>query len=127
MNSRTACALWVLVGLVRATFAAEWFVDNDAVAADADGSASKPFKTIQEAVARAASGDTIHVAEGRYSSSSGRVEESTPCESVVIVKDKKLHIIGAGRGKSVIAGSRDPEEGVAFLFQIALQHLPFPF
>ena len=114
MNSRTACALWVLVGLVRATFAAEWFVDDDAVAADADGSASKPFKTIQEAVARAASGDTIHVAEGRYSSSSGRVEESTPCESVVIVKDKKLHIIGAGRGKSVIAGSRDPEAGDAY-------------
>lgn len=109
----TGAALFAAASM-HAAMVSEWFVDDDAVAEAADGSASRPFATIQAAVDAAASGDTIHVAEGFYSTSSGKVEPNTGCEAVVIIRDKKLHLIGAGRGRSVIAGSRDPAAGNSY-------------
>ena len=107
---------------MQAALAAEWFVDDDAASEVADGSLSRPFSTIQAAVEAAASGDTIHVAEGLYSASSGAVESNTRCEAVVIIRGKKLHLVGAGRGKSVIAGSRDPAAGNSYASHTASEY-----
>ena len=109
----TGAVLFVAASM-HAAMVAEWFVDDDAASEGANGSASRPFATIQAAVDAAASGDTIHVAEGFYSTSSGTVESNTRCEAVVIIRDKKLHLVGAGRGRSVIAGSRDPAAGNSY-------------
>ena len=59
----TGAALFVAASM-HAAMVAEWFVDDDAASEGANGSASRPFATIQAAVDAAASGDTIHVAEG---------------------------------------------------------------
>jgi len=48
--------------------AADWYVDASYYdCANADGSAAKPFCTVNEAVNVAAAGDTIHIAPGSYS------------------------------------------------------------
>ena len=112
----------LIIGLFGTTYASDWYVDASASSDGANGSELKPFKTIQAAVDAASANDTIRVAAGRYSASSGCVEDNTKCESVVIVKNKKLHIIGAGRGKSVIAGSRDPKAGDVYSSRAAVDY-----
>ena len=61
-----------------------YYVDASALANGADGTEQRPFPTIQAAVDAASANDTIRVAAGRYSASSGRVGDDTKCESVVI-------------------------------------------
>ena len=46
--------------------AADWYVDDDAAAAGADGSREHPYPTIQQAVKAASANQTIYVAEGVY-------------------------------------------------------------
>ena len=46
--------------------AADWYVDDDAAAAGADGSREHPYPTIQQAVQAASANQTIYVAEGVY-------------------------------------------------------------
>ena len=46
--------------------AADWYVDDDAAAAGADGSREHPYPTIQQAVEAASANQTIYVAEGVY-------------------------------------------------------------
>ena len=102
----SAVAAWS-IGAV----AGELYVDDDADAAVvADGSLEKPFKTIQDAVNKAGANDVIYVAEGVYR------EGETKCENnsysrVHINSKPGLRIVGAGRGKSVITGSRSPGAG----------------
>ena len=113
-SAKIALSSALFLGAAFSGHADTYYVDASALANGADGTEQRPFPTIQAAVDAASANDTIRVAAGRYSASSGRVEDDTACESVVIVKNKKLHIIGAGRGKSVIAGSRDPAAGAAY-------------
>ena len=46
--------------------AADWYVDDDAAAAGANGSREHPYPTIQQAVQAASANQTIYVAEGVY-------------------------------------------------------------
>ena len=64
------------------------------------------YETIQAAVDVAGSGDVIHVAEGVYDV--GATEDSVGGMSnrVVISSKTKLTIVGAGRGKTIVRGSR---------------------
>ena len=89
--------------------AADFYVDDDAAASGANGSREHPYPTIQQAVSAAGANQTIYVAEGVYTNGMGLISAASSAYARVYVKDKPgLKIIGAGRGKSVIAGSRDP-------------------
>ena len=59
----------ILLGIVFACGAAEarsLHVDDDYVAQDADGSTTKPYPSVSQAIAAAADGDLVLVAQGRY-------------------------------------------------------------
>ena len=87
--------------------AADWYVDDDAAAAGADGSREHPYPTIQQAVTAASANQTIYVAEGVYTN--GQTQVNKAAYARVHINNKAgLKLIGAGRGKSFIVGSRDP-------------------
>lgn len=87
--------------------AADWYVDDDAAAAGADGSREHPYPTIQQAVKAASANQTIYVAEGVYTN--GQTLVSGAAYARVHINNKPgLKLLGAGRGKSFIVGSRDP-------------------
>ncbi len=111
MNVKCAMLTVVMAAFACAASAAELYVDDDAPAdVAADGTQAKPFKTIQEAINIAGANDVINVAEGIYGEGKTLHENNT--YSRVYIKNKPgLKIIGAGRGKSVIAGSRLPGAG----------------
>ena len=112
--------LGLIIGLFGATYAADWYVDASASSDGADGSELKPFKTIQAAVDAASANDTIRVAEGVYAEGAKVVEEGSASKSVVSIINKKLHLIGAGKGKTVIAGSRNPDVRKGFSESVSL-------
>jgi pectin methylesterase-like acyl-CoA thioesterase len=88
------------------------YVDDDPVVVDGAtlGSEGNPYTTIQAAVDAAAGGDTIVVAEGVYTQGETVLIDGNNSYSRVCIRKKPgLKLIGAGRGKSVIVGSRDPE------------------
>ena len=86
---------------------ADLYVDASASADGADGTEAKPYPTIQAAVNSASASDVIRVAEGVYTNGSGIVSGASHAR-VYINGKPGLKIIGAGRGKSFIVGSRDP-------------------
>jgi hypothetical protein len=57
-----------------------WYVDKNNGGANPDGSAKAPYKTIQEAVDNALTGDTIKVAAGEYTGAVAIVEKSLRLE-----------------------------------------------
>ncbi len=66
---RSSVAAWAAtaaLGLAPTAFAGDWYVDAAANCAKGNGSAAKPFCTIDAAVTAASDGDTIHVAAGSY-------------------------------------------------------------
>ena len=81
---------------------ADLYVDAG-VAASGTGTQEAPYKTIQEAIAVAEVGATIHVAAGTYDSGSTQCADGGYAR--VVVK-KSLKIKGAGRDKSFIVGTR---------------------
>ena len=87
--------------------AAEWYVDDDAITEVADGTSSHPYPTIQAAVSRAGANDVIYVAEGVYSSGEEQID-GIRYARVHVSGKSGLKIMGAGRGESVIVGSRNP-------------------
>ena len=89
---------------------ATWYVQ--AGATGGDGSEASPFGVIQDAVKAASGGDTIRVGEGTYSTGGG--DESGIMSRVSMVNKPGLKLIGAGRGKSIIVGSRDSSAGDEF-------------
>ncbi|MBQ6340326.1 MAG: hypothetical protein IJI36_14395, partial [Kiritimatiellae bacterium] len=84
---------FLAAGLATALFATApavtWYVDASASAGGSGLSASSAFPSIAEAVAAAASGDTIQIAAGVYAEN-------------VVVEGKSLTIVGAGRDATVI-------------------------
>lgn len=92
---------------------ADWYVDDDATSEGADGSAGRPFPTIQQAVSSASANQTIYVAEGVYTN--GMYHHTSGASYVRVYIDSKpgLKLVGAGRGKSFIVGSRDPSAELA--------------
>lgn len=98
-----------VVQLTPAYATAVLYVD-DAVATNelTNGSAERPYHTIQQAIdaAGTAEGDAtvIRVAEGVYD------EDAVDCWGLTRVKiDRHVFIRGAGAGKSVIKGAADPD------------------
>ena len=85
--------VFLAAGLATALFATApavtWYVDASASAGGSGLSASSAFPSISEAVAVAASGDTIQIAAGTYAEN-------------VVVEGKSLMIVGAGRDATVI-------------------------
>ena len=82
---------------------ADLYVDAAADPSVADGTAEHPYATIQAAVNAAPAGTTIRIAEGVYSEGGDIQAGST--SSRVKIDGKALHLIGAGRGKTVIMGA----------------------
>lgn len=80
-------------GLATALFATSpsvtWYVDSSASAGGSGLSSASAFPTIAEAVAVAASGDTIRIAAGVY-------------REKVVIEGKSLTVVGAGRDATVI-------------------------
>jgi hypothetical protein len=75
-------------------WAVTYYVDDNANCATADGTAAKPFCTIQAAVNKAAaSGDTVQVAAGDY--------------DAVEIKSKSLRLLGADPTTTFIYGSNN--------------------
>lgn len=73
--------------------------------------AGEAYATIQDAVDAAGSGDVIHVAAGVYDvGGRGQGSEDTS-NRVVIASKSNLTIVGAGRGKTIVRGSRTAGEG----------------
>ena len=103
------CAVVALFGWT-ALAADTWYVR--AGATGGDGSKASPFGVIQDAVDRAAGGDTVYVAEGVYST--GGDNRSGIMSRVSIVRKPGLKLVGAGREKSIITGSFDPESFEVF-------------
>jgi pectin methylesterase-like acyl-CoA thioesterase len=88
------------------------YVDDNPVVVEGAtlGSEGNPYTTIQAAVDAAVGGDTIMVAEGVYTQGETVLIDGNNSYSRVCIRKKPgLKLIGAGRGKSVIVGSRDPE------------------
>ena len=65
--------------------------------------ANGAYSTIQAAVDAATNDDRIYIAEGVYDAGGESLPDST--SSRVKIDGKKLHLIGAGRGKTVIVGN----------------------
>jgi hypothetical protein len=108
----SAIAFALFCGAFLAAEAGEIHVDAAASPDGADGTRERPYATIQDAVDNANGGDTIHVAPGIYDR--GMRQVSGISYARVHVSDKpNLKIVGAGRGKSIIVGSRDPDAIVA--------------
>ena len=105
--TRAKLAIALLWCAVSVTAVGDIYVDASASPDEADGTQEHPFATIQAAVDNAKEGDTIRVAAGVYSGGERQVSNKSYAR-VYISKLKNLKIIGAGRGKSVIVGSRDP-------------------
>lgn len=82
-----------------------WFVDAHA-GSGGDGSEERPYATIAAAVEAASSGDAIILAEGEYS----EVNAITALGRTNMYVDKKLHVKGAGRGKTLVLGSHDSSD-----------------
>src|SRR5688572_16461500 len=81
------CALLITVlAMGMPAFATDWYVDDTGSDANDCMSAATPCQTLQAAINKAGSGDTIHVAEGTY-----------PVAGLVTV-DKTLTLLGAQAG-----------------------------
>ena len=101
MNVRIFMAIGLLP--LAAMFArADIYVDAEADPSSADGTAEHPYATIQAAVNAASAGTTIRIAEGVY-------DQGGTDSSRVKIDGKALHLIGAGRGKTVIVGASGEE------------------
>ena len=94
--------LAVAVSMAFALVGGEYYVDCG-VPASGTGAADSPFKTIQEAIAAAEAGSTIHVAAGTYDSGSTQCADTGYARVRVT---KSLTIKGAGRDKSFIVGAK---------------------
>lgn len=85
--------VFLVAGLATALFATApavtWYVDAAAAAGGSGLSASSAFPSIAEAVAAAASGDTVRIAAGVYKEN-------------VVLEGKSLTIVGAGRDATII-------------------------
>lgn len=91
-----------LSAAVAPAWAATWYVDA-AAEAGGDGSAERPYATIQAAVQAAGANETIEVAAGVYETDATVVDG---CATRVAIVDRAgLRIVGAGRGKTVIKGA----------------------
>lgn len=106
MNTKILAAI-CLVSAGLLVSRADIYVDDDADPLSADGTQEHPYATIQAAVDAAPAGTTIRIAEGVYDQGGEEVADST--SSRVKIDGKALHLIGAGRGKTVIVGA--PGEG----------------
>lgn len=101
MNTRKLMASGLMA--LAAMFArADLYVDAGADPTSADGTEEHPYATIQAAVNAASAGTTIHIAEGVYDQGGEILADST--SSRVKIDHKVVHLIGAGRGKTVIVG-----------------------
>ena len=106
MNTRKLMASGLMA--LAAMFArADIYVDAAADSASADGTAEHPYATIQAAVDAAESGTTIHIAEGVYDQGGEEVADYTSAR--VYINGKALHLVGAGRGNTVIVGASGGE------------------
>ena len=79
-------------------------VDPTASAAEADGSAERPYRTLQSAVEASAVGGLVRAAAGDYREG-GAVADGVSNRVAIA---KALRLVGAGAGKSFIWGARDP-------------------
>ena len=78
------------------------------------------YTTIQAAVDDAGSGDVIHVAEGIYDvGATVDAGNSGMSNRVAIVSKTNLKIVGAGRGKTIVRGSRPAGYGDDFRLETA--------
>ena len=102
MNTRILMASG-LMSLAAMFARADLYVDAAADPSSADGTAEHPYATIQAAVDAASAGTTICIAAGVYDQ--GGVEAAGSTSSRVKIDGKALHLIGAGRGKTVIVGN----------------------
>ena len=100
LNVLLACVLATSV----ASAADTWWVDDDNYGKPGmTGAEDAAFGTIQEAVKKAASGDTIKVKPGTYDQ--GAVSEADNTPSRVFIKDKALTILATGsRDDTFIVG-----------------------
>ena len=103
MNTRILMASG-LMSLAAMFARADLYVDAAADPSSADGTAEHPYATIQAAVDAASAGTTIRIAEGVYATGGREIEGYTHAR--VYIDGKALHLIGAGRGKTVIAGEQ---------------------
>jgi len=92
---RHALILAGTLGFALPAGAASFYVNASATCAGADGSAAKPFCTIQAGVGKAATGDTVQVAAGTY------YED-------VSISNKGLRILGADPATTVVQGFSSP-------------------
>ena len=104
----SAIAFALFCGAFLAAEAGEIHVDAAASPDGADGTQERPYATIQDAVDNANGGDTIHVAPGVYDRGMRQVSGISYARVHVSGKPN-LKIVGAGRGRSFIVGSRDPD------------------
>jgi hypothetical protein len=116
--ARQACmAIACAVSLaVRPAFADLWVCGTRGDDENGDGSSTAPYKTIQKAVsAVTGAGGVIRVAEGVYANGAADVWKDTPSRVKIDgTKYNGLKIIGDGRGKTVIRGTRPEGLGKAF-------------
>ena len=108
----SAIAFALFCGAFLAAEAGEIHVDAAASPDGADGTQERPYATIQDAVDNAKEGDTIKVAAGIYDRGMRQVSGISYARVHVSGKPN-LKIVGAGRGRSFIVGSRDPDAIVA--------------
>ena len=106
-SAKIALSSALFLGAAFSGHADTYYVDASASANGADGTEQRPFPTIQAAVDAASANDTIRVAAGVYANGMTQVSNYSYAR-VYIHKKPGLRIIGAGRGKSFIVGSRDP-------------------
>lgn len=101
---------FLLIGGVFTAFAADtWYVKRDGGAdVEGGGSATAPFQSIQYAVDRAKSGDTVLVAPGIYDN--GSRLDANGVNNRVCIEGKSLTVKATGKkSDTVILGKFDPD------------------
>lgn len=81
-----------------------WHVSAHAVTGG-DGSEASPFGSVGDAVRAASADDTVRIGRGEYAAGVTAHEIGGQTTLSRVVVDKRLRLVGAGRGKTVIRGA----------------------
>ncbi|HXH28077.1 MAG TPA: right-handed parallel beta-helix repeat-containing protein, partial [Candidatus Polarisedimenticolia bacterium] len=107
------CLILCLAAGGAAGWGAIWYVDDNTCPAIGTGTLGNPYCSIQTAIDLAQPGDTVRVAEGRYTAKLTRPLTTqapvlpNPATAIVFMRDQ-VHLEGAGAGKSILdAGGQD--------------------
>ena len=118
MKSKTL-AMAMMVSVAAGVSADTWWVKKDGgVDADGRGTESAPFRTIQYAVDKAKTGDTIKVLPGVYDEGGKVNVNTTEHTNRVAIVDKQITVesTGGAAATHIVGGGKIGDSGIRCVF-----------